>query len=86
MQAKKVFEEQISVQNAYGSDQYFEFYARQIPSSLYHQVGTAKMGPTTDRFAVIDLRLAVHGLRVIDHSQNTKYTAIMIAERGSDTG
>lgn len=78
----------------YGSDQYFECYVKQISTTLYHQIGTAKMGPITDRFAVVDSRLNVHGLqglRIIDASVMPKIPSvpinaatIMVAERGSD--
>lgn len=78
----------------YGSDQYFECYVKQISTSLNHPIGTAKMGPVTDRFAVVDERLKLHGLqglRVIDASvmpslisTPTNAATIMIAERGSD--
>lgn len=78
----------------YGSDQYWECYIRQVSMALQHPVGTAKMGPATDRFAVVDERLKVHGLtglRVIDASVMPKivsgnvYAAtIMVAEKGSD--
>lgn len=78
----------------YGSDQYWECYVRQVAMTLQHPVGTAKMGPATDRFAVVDERLKVHGLtglRVIDASvmpkivsANVYAATIMIAEKGSD--
>lgn len=79
---------------AYGSNEYWECYIRQLATSLHHPVGTAKMGPATDPFAVVDARLNVHGLkgiRVIDSSimpkivsGNTAAASVMIAEKGSD--
>lgn len=78
----------------YGSDQYWECYAQHLTIPLYHPVGTAKMGPTTDPFAVVNSRLKVHGLnglRVIDASiipkilsGSTNAATVMIAEKGSD--
>lgn len=78
----------------YGSDQYFECYVKQLSTALYHPTSTSKMGPITDRFAVVDSRLNVHtlkGLRVIDASvmpkivsANVNAATIMIAEKGSD--
>ncbi|MEQ8397360.1 choline dehydrogenase [Thalassobaculum sp.] len=75
------------------SDADFEAYARQTGQTLYHIVGTAKMGPVTDGQAVVDDRLRVHGvpgLRVVDASimptlvsGNTNAAAIMIGEKGS---
>jgi choline dehydrogenase len=71
-------------------------YARKSGNTLYHPVGTAKMG--MDPRAVVDTRLRVHGidgLRVIDASVmptlttgNTNAPTIMIARegRGDDPG
>ncbi|KAJ6636426.1 Glucose dehydrogenase [FAD, quinone], partial [Pseudolycoriella hygida] len=35
---------------ASGTDLYYECYVRHMTSTLYHPVGTAKMGPDTDRY------------------------------------
>ncbi|MEZ5572556.1 MAG: choline dehydrogenase [Halioglobus sp.] len=67
-------------------------YVRAEAESVYHPVGTCKMG--SDDMAVVDERLRVHGvqrLRVADASimpqlisGNTNATAIMIAEKCAD--
>ena len=76
------------------SDEYLECGIRTISMTIYHQCGTAKMGPAYDPEAVVDPRLKVYGikgLRVIDASVmpqivsgNTNAAVIMIAEKGSD--
>lgn len=76
------------------SDPYLECHIRTISMTIYHPVGTAKMGPSWDPEAVVDPHLRVYGvrgLRVIDasimptiSSGNTNAPIIMIGERGSD--
>ena len=66
--------------------------ARRIASTIFHHVGTARMG--TDTEAVVDPRLRVNGvsnLRVVDASVmpnitsgNTNFPTVMIAERAAD--
>ena len=68
--------------------------AGDIGTTIFHPVGTAKMGPSSDPMAVVDARLKVHGvegLRVIDASVmptitsgNTNSPTLMIAERGAE--
>lgn len=76
------------------SDAYWECMIRQYTSTIYHPVGTAKMGPYWDPEAVVDPQLRVYGvkgLRVVDGSimpnlvsGNTNAPIIMIGEKGSD--
>jgi choline dehydrogenase-like flavoprotein len=67
--------------------------AGDIGTTIFHPVGTAKMGLPSDPYAVVDARLRViglEGLRVIDASVmptitsgNTNTPTIMIADRGA---
>lgn len=77
-----------------GSEKYFKCYIKHMSQTVYHPIGTAKMGPKSDESAVVDHRLRVHGvngLRVIDASimpklvsGNTNAPTIMIGEKGAD--
>ncbi len=68
--------------------------AGSIGTTIFHPVGTAKMGAASDSLAVLDDRLRVRGvdgLRVIDASVmptitsgNTNSPTLMIAERGAE--
>jgi choline dehydrogenase len=74
-------------------DEWLDF-ARRSANSGYHLIGTAKMGPTTDRTAVVDARLKVHGMErlyVADcsimptmPSGNTFAAAMVIGEKCAD--
>lgn len=58
-------------QHKFMSDPYIECHIRTISMTIYHPVGTCKMGPDYDHEAVVDPRLRVYGvkgLRVIDAS------------------
>ena len=64
-----------------------------VGTTIFHPVGTCKMGPADDESAVVDPTLKVHGidgLRLIDvsvmlgiTSGNTNSPVVMIAERGA---
>lgn len=67
---------------------------KQRATTVYHLMGTCRMGPDTDPTAVVDDNLRVHGLaglRVVDASVmpmmpsgNLNASTIMIAEKASD--
>jgi choline dehydrogenase len=69
-------------------------FARSTYTSYFHGVGTCKMGPASDRMAVVDQRLRVHGMEnlwigdasimpTVAHA-NTNLTCMMIGERAAD--
>lgn len=68
-------------------------WIRNTCKTVFHPVGTAKMGPDSDKYAVVDSELrvrGVRGLRVADASVmpalvsgNTNAPVMMIAERAS---
>ena len=78
----------------FASNDYWECLAIFYTATIFHPVGTCKMGPHYDSDAVVDPTLRVHGiknLRVIDSSiipkiprGNTNAPTIMIGEKGSD--
>ncbi len=75
------------------SDEELVDAAGDIGTTIFHPVGTARMGPDNDPLAVLDRRLKVRGvdaLRVVDASVmpritsgNTNSPTIMIAEKGA---
>ena len=79
---------------SYSSDEALANAAGNIGTTIFHPVGTCKMGLASDPMAVVDARLRVHGidkLRVVDASimptivsGNTNSPTIMIAERASE--
>ena len=74
------------------TDDEIEQTIRNLADSIYHPVGTCRMGPTD--MDVVDAQLRVHGLqglRVVDASimprvvgGNTNAPVIMIAEKAAD--
>jgi len=85
---------QVLDQATVASDAALMDFIRNNCSTLFHPVGTTKMGPANDAMAVVDQYCCVRGvegLRVVDASvmpnivrANTNLTCIMIGERGSD--
>lgn len=79
---------------AFQSDDELARLAGDIGTTIFHPVGTTKMGPASDPLAVVDARLRVHGvagLRIADAgvmptitSGNTNSPTLMIAERAAE--
>lgn len=80
-------------EDALEDDDAIRDFIRQTAKTVFHPVGTAKMGPDNDPMAVVDQQLKVkgiEGLRVADASimpllvsGNTNAPAMMIAERAA---
>jgi choline dehydrogenase len=78
----------------FDSDEELARLAGDIGTTIFHPVGTTKMGPASDPLAVVDARLRVHGvagLRIADAgvmptitSGNTNSPTLMIAERAAE--
>jgi choline dehydrogenase len=76
------------------SDEDLARLAGDIGTTIFHPVGTCKMGPAGDPHAVVDSKLRVHGvagLRIADASVmptitsgNTNAPTLMIAERAAE--
>jgi 4-pyridoxate dehydrogenase len=76
------------------SDADLDAYIRATAATAHHPLGTCKMGPASDRMAVVDQELrvcGVEGLRVVDASVmpdmvggNINAPVIMIAEKAAD--
>jgi choline dehydrogenase len=90
---KKYQPEEFSPGPAYQSEEELVAAAGNIGTTIFHPVGTCKMGRENDATAVVDTRFRVRGiecLRVIDASimptitsGNTNTPTVMIAERAS---
>jgi len=88
------FESETTPGEAVQSDDELLAYAREHGTTIFHLMGSCKMGPAHDSGAVVSDELKVHGiegLRVIDasviptsHSANTNAATIMIAEKAAD--
>ncbi len=78
----------------YQSDEELARLAGDIATTIFHPVGTTKMGADGDPMAVLDARLRVRGidgLRVVDAgamptitSGNTNSPTLMMAEKAAD--
>ncbi|EPA99410.1 GMC family oxidoreductase [Pseudomonas sp. G5(2012)] len=87
------FESELAPGSEISSDeQWFDFVCK-TGSTVFHPVGTARMGPASDAGSVVDDTLRVHGvtrLRVIDASimpnltsANTAAATMVIGEKGA---
>uniref|UniRef100_A0A0B7BEN7 Glucose-methanol-choline oxidoreductase N-terminal domain-containing protein n=1 Tax=Arion vulgaris TaxID=1028688 RepID=A0A0B7BEN7_9EUPU len=86
--------ESVCKQHKFDSNQYWECLVKHRALTIYHPIGTCKMGPKGDKTAVVDTELRVQGisgLRVADASimpwlvsGNTNAPSIMIGEKAAD--
>ncbi|GFN91822.1 oxygen-dependent choline dehydrogenase, partial [Plakobranchus ocellatus] len=82
-------------QHEFHSRDYWECVLKHVVLTIYHPVGTCKMGPKRDPTTVVDSQFRVQGisgLRVADASimpwitsGNTNIPTMMIAEKAADT-
>jgi len=98
MKAKEAKQRKVFIEGCenleFDSTGYWECLLRHIGTTVYHPVGTCKMGPSSDPGAVVDPELRVHGvkgIRVADASimpnivsSNTNAASIMIGEKAAD--
>ena len=78
----------------FGERDYWKCVMIEYTSTIFHLIGSCKMGPKSDPHAVVNERLKVYGvdrLRVVDSSimpkisrGNANAPTIMIAEKASD--
>lgn len=88
------FEEEEPLGRAAAGDEELLEFAGERGSTGYHLIGTCRMGPRSDKLAVVDHELKVHGLaglRIADASimptmpsANTYAATLMIAEKAAD--
>jgi choline dehydrogenase len=86
-------EMEVAPGNAVNTDDEWLDFARHSGATVYHPVGTARMGPAGDPTSVVDSTLRVHGiesLRVVDASimpsitsANTAATTMVIGEKAA---
>lgn len=77
------------------TDELLATHVKEGVNTIFHPVGTCKMGPASDESAVVDAELrvrGVEGLRVVDGSimptivgGNTHAPIVMIAEKASES-
>lgn len=78
----------------YGTREYWKCAIKYLATSIFHSVGTNKMGAVDDKTSVVDPTLKVKGfenIRVVDSSVmptlvtcNTNAATMMIGEKGAD--
>ncbi|KAF7409731.1 hypothetical protein HZH68_004112 [Vespula germanica] len=79
----------------FATNEYWECAIRQFTFTMYHPMGTCKMGPRNDPTAIVDPKLRIYGVKDLQAADasimptivngNTNAPVIMIGKKASGT-